>query len=351
MRLNWNVPSSISELLNSITGRGEAQPAPAPVQSGMAGSTRGAPVPYGQGYDPRAGAGDSPQAQLTPFAALMAMAQGSGGGTDLSAYLQALRQSRAQTAENQNDIGSWYGQVSNMMTKAGKADKHTSKKMRKEAAAQNRGLVKGQADKGVGYGLALGGQGEGQMLRHLGSDQAAFDRRLSADAISQGNYAKMVQARLGAQERAGIRQDMAQAQASSQGESWDRMMQLLGLVGDNPAVDQMLGIGNGQESLSPSEQLSQMSAMRSALGDSADSMFRDYKDPASGDTLQQYTGGGGFPNALAQLRGAASSTGLDLSDPKIREAFRAWVAGNFQSRYNTYAPGPDYHLNGQSFVQ
>jgi hypothetical protein len=43
---------------------------------------------------------------------------------------------------------------------------------------------------------------------------------------------------------------------------------------------------------------------------------------------------------------------MDLSDPKVREAFRAWVAGNFTNRYNmNNGTAPDYRRSGQSFVQ
>ena len=292
---------------------------------------------------------NSVQAALSPFQSLMAMAQGGGGGADLSAYLDALKQSRAQTSQNQADIGSWYGQLSGMYNKAGKANRKTSKKMRGEAKAFNAGLVAGQADKGVGYGLAQAGQAEGNYLMELGQDQSAFDRRLSADAVAQGNYQKMVQARLGAQERAGIRDDMRSAAAASQGESWDRMMQVLGLM-DNPEVAKYMMTGD-PNSFMESGDPPDFGALQSALGDSADSMFRDYKDPATGDTVQQYTGGGGFENALQQLRGSVGGAGLDINDPAVREAFRRWVQGNFQSRYNTYAPGPDYYLSGQSFRQ
>lgn len=292
---------------------------------------------------------NSVQAALSPFQSLMAMAQGGGGGADLSAYLDALKQSRAQTKQNQADIGSWYGQLSGMYNKAGKANRKTSKKMRNEAKAFSAGLVAGQADKGVGYGLAQAGQAEGNYLMELGQDQSAFDRRLSADAVAQGNYQKMVQARLGAQERSGIRDDMRSAAAASQGDSWDRMMQVLGLM-DNPEVAKYMLTGDPNSFMEAGDP-PDFGSLQSALGDSADSMFRDYKDPATGDTVQQYTGGGGFENALRQLRGAVGGAGLDINDPTIREAFRRWVEGNFQSRYNTYAPGPDYYLNGQSFRQ
>ena len=287
-------------------------------------------------------------AQLTPFQQLMAMAQG-GGSADgsLDSYLQALRQSRAQTSENQKDIGDWYGQLSQQVSAAGKANAKTSRKMRKEGKNFNRSLMGGQADKGVAYALGLGAVNEGSYLRELATDQRAFDRRLANDAVAQGNYQKMVQARLGAQERAGIRDDMRAAAAQSQGEGWDRMMSVLGLM----SQEQRDAFLQGQDPRMAGSEAPDFNSMRDALGESADSMFRDYKDPATGDTLQQYIGSGGFPTALSQLRGAATSSGIDLNDPQQRAAFRAWVAGNFTNRYNAYAPGPNWYQQGNQFSQ
>jgi hypothetical protein len=289
-------------------------------------------------------------AQLTPFQQLMAMAQG-GGSADgsLDSYLQALRQSRAQTSENQKDIGDWYGQLSQQVSAAGKANAKTSRKMRKEGKTFNRSLMGGQADKGVAYALGLGAVNEGSYLRELATDQRAFDRRLANDAVAQGNYQKMVQARLGAQERAGIRDDMRAAAAQSQGEGWDRMMSVLGLM----SQEQRDAFLQGQDPRMAGSEAPDFNAMRDALAESADTMFRDIKDPATGDPSQVYTGGGGFPHALEALRGAATSSGIDLSDPRQREAFRAWVAGNFANRYSNYTDGPNWGLspNGLQFNQ
>jgi hypothetical protein len=311
-------------------------------------AVRGKPVPYGNApANNPANEQEAAGNQLTPFTMLMAAAQNGGGAVDLSMYNRELRQSRAQTAENQGDIGSWYGQLSGMYGKAGKADKRASRRGVKDAKNFNRSLIGGQADKGVAYALGLGGQAEGNYLLEQGQNQAAFDRRMGADAVAQGNYQKMVQARLGAQERAGIRSERAQAAQSSQGEGWDRMMQVLGLM----SQEQRDAYLSGQPGAAAGPEGADFNNMRDALGESADSMFGSIKTP-EGNTVDQYTGGlGGFPQALAELRSAATSSGLNLADPRIREAFRAWVAGNFQSRYNQATPGPNYFLSGQSFRQ
>lgn len=292
---------------------------------------------------------------LTPFMALMAASQGGKGGVDLSAYNTALQQSRAQEGQNKADIGSWYGQLSGMYGKAGKADKRASRKGVKQAKNFNASLSGAQADKGVAYALGLGGQAEGNYLMEQGQNQAAFDRRMGADAVAQGNYQKMVQARLGAQERSGIRSDMAQAAQAQQGDSFSRMLQVLQLLPEDARQAYLTGQPQGATGPAGAD----FNNMRDALGESADSMFRDIKDPTTGDTVEQYTGpastpgSGGFPLVLSQLRDAAASSGMDLNDPRVREAFRAWVAGNFTNRYNmnNAANAPDYRRSGQSFVQ
>lgn len=285
---------------------------------------------------------------LTPFQSLMAMAQGGGGGPDLSAYTKALAQSRAQEEQNQADIGSWYSQLGGQYAQAGKANRKTSKKMRKEAGAMNRSLVKAQADKGVGYALGIAGQSEGSYLRELGLGQAAFDRRLAADASAQGAYQQMVQARLGAQERAGIRDDMRAAAQSSQGESWDRMMQVLGLM----SSEQRDAFLQGQDPRMAGAEAPDFGVMRDALGDSADTFFKDVKDPSTGDTYEAARRND-FPQILAMLRDAVGGAGMNINDPAVREAFRRWVSGNFATRYNAAnAEGaPDWYLSGQSFRQ
>lgn len=333
-------PKEVLEHLAQIRAASEA-----------AGSVRGVPTPYGaMGNAPSNNPAASQEKAgnvLTPFMALMAASQNQGGGVDLSAYEKALRQSRAQTAQNQDDIGDWYGQLSSMYGKAGKADKRASKKGVKQAKNFNASLSGAQADSGVAYALGLGGQAEGNYLMEQGQNQQAFDRRMGADAVAQGNYMKMVQARLGAQERAGIRSDMASAAQAGQGDSFARMLQVLQLLPEDARTAYL----TGQPQAAAGPEGTDFNNMRDALGESADSMFGSIKTP-QGDTVDSFTGGaGGFPQALAELRSAATSSGLDLSDPRIREAFRAWVAGNFQSRYNNSTPGANYFLNGQSFMQ
>jgi len=286
--------------------------------------------------------------QLTPFQQLMAMASGGAGqGPDLSAYTQALAQSHAQEAQNQSDIGDWFSALSGNINQARKGDKRTSKKMRQEAKSFNRSLVGAQADKGVGYGLMLGGQSEGSYLRELNANTQSFDRRLANDAIAQGNYQKMVQARLGAQERAGIRDDMRAAAAQSQGDGWDRMMDVLGLMSPEQRDAYLTG---GQVATGPEG--TDFNNMRDALGESADTMFMDVKNPDTGDSYEAAKSNA-FPQLLAQLRGAATSSGMDLNDPRVRAAFRAWVSGNFATRFNAAnAEGmPDWFLQGNSFRQ
>src|SRR5678815_3590994 len=219
-------------------------------------ATRGAPVPYGA-MERAAGGADSPE---TLFAMLM---QQMGGATSKSALrastapqraaIAALQQNLgmigAQTEQNQADIASWFGQASGMSRHAARADAKAGRKAAKGDMRTARGLMGSVADPNVARGIGTAGVRQAGLARIQGNENAAYARNRAASIGEQGAYQQMVQARLGAQAEADVRSQIAQAQAakvaarqSAKSGNMDNMLQLLGMVGDNPTVDNILGV-------------------------------------------------------------------------------------------------------------
>lgn len=355
--------TSIADLLRAISaggsglslfadalGGGDQAPAYAPpagdhsmdaIESARAGTTQDA----------------SGATQLPPTLLQMLMAQAMGSGSRSSvraatapqrALINALQgqlgQSAAQTKQNQADIGSWYGQLGGMYAGNARAAARGGKKASKQTARLGKGLLAGVADPNVARSVGNTAARQAGYLRVAGNEAANFARNQSADAGREAAYQQLVQQRLGMQQQADIRTQLAQAQAAkvaakSSANSGDmsQLLQVLGLVGKNPQLDAMLGVPSEDGGFS----LDQGSALQSALG-SVD-VFKD-ADKGGGTV-----GGVDLEGIIKKMYGAANARGLDINSPEVKNAIRSYIASHIMDQYNEL-PGPDYTLNNGSFI-
>lgn len=339
----------------SQTGAGLGAVAAAPPMAGDS-AVRGIPTPYGAMQDSRSPSGgpDSPQ---TLFAALMQAASPSSSRASLrastapqraaiAALQQNLAQIGAQTEQNQADISSWFGQAAGMSRGAARAAGRAGRKAARGDTRTARGLMGSVADKNVARGIGTAGTRAAAYARLQGNENAAYARNRAASIGEQGAYQQMVQARLGAQAEADIRSQLAQAQAakvaarqSAKSGDIGQVLQLLGMVGDNPTVDRILGVPHLTEADS-GDALAQGSALQSALGNV------DFFDPTTHEAT------GDFNSLLKKAYAAAKARRLNIDDPNIKEAIRSYIQANVAGQYNQQND-TNYHLTGpfSGFVQ
>lgn len=310
------------------------------------------------GDGPRIGSDGNVQAPVSPptlFEQLMGMASGGTSRSQLraatapqraaiAALQDNLAQIGAQTGQNQADISSWYGQAADMSSHAARAAGKAGRKAARGDTRTGKGLMKGIADPNVARGVGTAAARQAGYARIAGNENAAYARNRAASIGEQGAYQQMVQARLGAQAEADVRSQIAQAQAakvaaksSAKSGNMDNIMQLLGLVGDNPTVDAILGVphqGDGVDSLA------QGSALQSALGNVD---FFQGADQGGGPT-------GDFNSLLTRAYAAAKARGLDINDPQVIDGIRNYIQANVAGQYNTQT-GSNYHLLNGGFRQ
>lgn len=230
------------------------------------------------GDGPRIGSSSTPQAPDNPETLLQMLMQQAMGGTSRSAVRAAtapqaalvdalqgqLAQTGAQTDQNMADIDSWMGQLGGIYNKGAKQAARGGKRAAKSTAKLGRGLMAGIADKNVAQSVGNTSARQAGYLRVQGNEAANFARAQGRDAGREAEYLKLVQQRLGMQQEADIRTQLAQAQAakvsarsSAKSSDMGQLLQVLGLVGDNPALDKMLGVpGGGESSYGTTEGLS-----------------------------------------------------------------------------------------------
>lgn len=319
-------------------------------QSGMPSATRGAPVPYGAVQEAQA-------APPTLFEQLMAAATGSQSKASLRAatapqraVIQALQQAAgqagAQTAQNQADIDSWYGQLSGMYGHNARVDRRASKKAAKGAKRLGAGLLQGIADPNVARGVAAHGLRDINYIQGTGAENSAFQRHQAADAVREGDYYKMVQARLGAQQQADIQTQIAAAKAAkvaarqeAKGGGIDQILSVLSQVGVNPTRDAILGIPSMEGGFDPS----QGTTLRTAL--SQVPIFKDQDQ--GGGTVNNMN----LQGIIGALHAQARANGMNPDDPAVKEAIQNWINANVLNQYNEL-PAKDYaFINGGYRVQ
>jgi len=337
----------------------QKQAAPAVAAPPMVGDSavRGIPTPYGAMQDSRSPSGgpDSPQ---TLFAALMQAASPSNSRASLrastapqraaiAALQQNLAQIGAQTEQNQADISSWFGQAAGMSRGAARAAGRAGRKAARGDTRTARGLMGSVADKNVARGIGTAGTRAAAYARLQGNENAAYARNRAASIGEQGAYQQMVQARLGAQAEADIRSQLAQAQAarvaarqSAKSGDIGQMLQLLGLVGDNPTVDAILGVPHLADGTDGPSALEKGSALQSALGNVD---FFKAADDGGGPT-------GDFNALLTRAYAAAKARGLDINDPQVIDGIRNYIQANVAGQYNTQT-NSNYHLLNGGFRQ
>jgi hypothetical protein len=304
------------------------------------------------GPDGNVQAPQGPQMPPTLFEQLMGMASGANSRSALRAAtapqraaIHALQENLgmigAQTEQSQADINSWFGQLGGMYSGNARAAGKAGRKAARGDARTGRGLMKGIADPNVAGTVGRTAARQAGYARIAGNEEAAFARNQAADASRQGSYQQLVQARLGAQAEADVRSQIAQAQAAkvaarseAKSGNMDNMLQLLGLVGDNPTVDSILGVPHqGDEGPTAMEK---GSAIQSALGNV--DFFK------SGDDGGAPTGD--FNTLLTKAYAAARARGLNLNDPTVREGIRSYIQANVVGDYNAFA-GTHYGLTPQ----
>ena len=296
-------------------------------------------------YDPRQNPELHPQAaesDPTLFQMLMGMAQGANSKSQLRAAtapqraaIAALQQNLgmigAQTEQSQADIASWFGQLGDMYQGNARKASKSGRRAARGDTRTGRGLMRGIADPNVAGTVGRTAARQAGYVRAQAENEANFSRNQAADAARQGSYQQLVQARLGAQAEADVRSQIAQAQAArvaarseAKSGNMDNIMQLLGIVGDNPTVDAVLGVPH-LETADSGDALAQGSAIQSALGN-----VDFFKSADDGGAPK-----GSFNDLLTKAYAAARARKLDLSDPTIREAIRSYIQANVVGDYNT----------------
>jgi hypothetical protein len=330
--------------------------------AGITGSVRGQPVPYGspmmkaQG-DGRVKASTGPDNPESLFNTLMQIAAGgspdasTGGPTGNNPYHVAVKvlqhqyaQAGAQTDQNIADIGSWYGQYQGQARHAVKANKRAGRASAKDAARFSGDILSGIADPNVARATAADAERTQRYIGRSNTHETQFDRRVAVDAGREEAYQKLVQQRLGAQEQAGIRDQiaMAKAQQSSYAQSQggggiDQIMSVLRLLPEDQRL-QALGVPGKDDGFSTDDRSGLAAALSGAsqMGQNPDTKMPTfaYKD---------------FNSLLEGLQHGASSGGFNLNDPQIRDAYRQWIAANLLPIWNQTQGGPNYALQGKSF--
>jgi len=336
-----------NNLVDSAAIRGLGMPAAIAEHIAQIAAARG----YDPSKNPELHPQEAPQTPPTLFEQLMGMASGANSKSQLRAAtapqraaIHALQQNLgmigAQTAQSQADIGSWFGQLGDMYQGNAKAASKSGRRAARGDTRTGRGLMRGIADANVAGTVGRTAARQAGYVRSQAENEANFSRNQAADAARQGSYQQLVQARLGAQAEADVRSQIAQAQAakvaarsSAKSANMDNIMQLLGLVGDNPTVDNILGVPHLADSTDGPSALEKGSALQSALGN-----VNFFADKDQGGAPQ-----GDFNQLLQKAYAAARARGLNLSDPAVRDGIRNYIQANVAGDYNAFA-GTHYGL-------
>jgi len=279
-----------------------------------------------------------------------------GGPTGPNPYNVAVRvlqhqydQAGAQTEQNIADVGSWFGQYGNMAQHAAKSNRKAGRSAAKDAGKFSKGIIEGIADPNVARAI---GKDAMSTQRYIGKSNASenrFDNRMTADAGRQEAYYKMVQSRLGAQQQSEIRDQIAVAKAeraqalaaSGQGdEKFNNILSVLRLLPQDQRA-QMLGFPGAADKGFDTDARSGLAAALSGASQLG-------TDP---DTKKPTFAYQDFNSLLSGLQSGASAGGFDLNNPQIRDAYRQWIAANLLPLWNNYQGGPDYKLQGKSFLE
>lgn len=266
---------------------------------------------------------------------------------------------RAQESQNIADINSWFGQLGGMYRGAAKTARRSSKKAGKENAAFNAGLVAGLADPGVASRIASGAQSDARAISESGLAEANFNRRQAAGTQEQANYQRLIQQRLGMQEREDIRSQMAQVRGQAAGYRADLAKQLMEEQGDPTErlfdfiqllpEDARLSFLTQGTIPGPEQEggfdTDARSGLAAALGAVRENLFTENPEDERPDIAVR-----DFNAMLDAMKASALSGGFDLSDPQQLQAFRAWIAAHVLPQWNSiaasregrmqYQPGP-----------
>jgi hypothetical protein len=342
-----------NNLVDSAAIRGLGMPAAIAEHIAQIAAARG----YDPSKNPELHPPKAPETPPTLFEQLMGMASGANSKSQLRAAtapqraaIRALQENLgmigAQTAQSQADIGSWFGQLGDMYQGNAKAASKSGRRAARGDTRTGRGLMRGIADANVAGTVGRTAARQAGYVRAQAENEANFSRNQAADAARQGSYQQLVQARLGAQAEADVRSQIAQAQAarvaarsSAKSANMDNMLQLLGIVGDNATVDNILGVPHMADGEGPSA-LEKGSALQSALGNVD---FFKAADDGGGPT-------GDFNALLTRAYAAAKARGLDINDPQVIDGIRNYIQANVAGQYNTQT-NSNYHLLNGGFRQ
>lgn len=258
--------------------------------------------------------------------------------------MRQIGQSQAQTAQNQADITSWFGQAGDMYRSNARVAKRSTKKAAKGAKRLSRGLLEGMADPNVARALASQGTRDIRHIAATGANEANFQRAQAADTSRQASYERMVQARLGAQQTADLQAQIpllraqkmqAREQARSENDPLENLLNVLQVLPEDLRIQVLTGQAPAAEG---GFGLQEGSALQSALGN-VQAFRSEDQGGAPTDT---------FNGLLRRMYAAAEARGLNVNDPEVRNAIQQYIQANIVPGYNQMM-GTSYALRGGQF--
>jgi hypothetical protein len=308
-------------------------------------------------------------AAVPPWQELLSQIMGGGGQQDMSgAYGLAMqtagspyapilrdlrrqmRDSRSQTAQNQADINSWFGQLGSMYTGGAKGARRSTRRAGRENASFNKNILSGVADPGVARSLAAGGQSDARHISESGVAEANFLNRQASDAQRQAAYQNLVQTRLGMAERQDIRAEMAKVKsakasaigeamqeiAGSQGDPMENLFKFLTMLPEDARM-QFLTQGTLSGGEGGGFDVDAATNLAAALGGVKESVLQQVPDERDPKKKNPTFITKDFDDLLGAMRSAATSAQIDLNDPASLQAFRSWIAAHILPQWNNIA--------------